>query len=108
MTRLFTAPSLLEALDQADLIEIDDTSIRHFYMDQEVLGNDEEPDMDAVALDISFTDDDLNRYEFFFTLKHLTEAKYNKSERAWFIDYQGESIRLACHKLITIVEGIDE
>ena len=73
--------SFIEEASEADLVEIDDYSIRHFYVASEQL---EDP---AVCrfLDAETVDSDGNSVSFDFTYTESTDAQYNFDAEHWVV-----------------------
>jgi len=79
--------TLYDLIDTADLMDIDDMSIRYFGLD--IDGLDEDEGDDAMCLHVEFTDEDFNGWEWFFTIKELKNAVYNPDTKEWMVDYAG-------------------
>ena len=90
--------TLYDLIDCADLMEINfEHSIRYFGLD--VDGQEEEDGDDYVILHIENTDQNFNKFEWFFTISDLKNAVYDSERKVWTI-WQGRDV--AYIKLFTI------
>lgn len=80
--------TLLDVLHTADSIEIDDYFIRNFGID--IDGIDEDEGDEAVCLEVETVDDNYNKWEWFFTIKELKDAKYVSETNEWEVYQYGE------------------
>jgi hypothetical protein len=84
--------TLYDLIGQANLMDIDDKSIRHFGLD--VDGLEEEEGDDAICLHVEMTDESFDKWEWFFTIKELKNAKYDKEKKLWNVQYGSEDYPL--------------
>ena len=92
--------TLYDLVDSADLIEIDGMSIRYFGID--IDGVDPDEGDDAMCLHIDFTDDDMNKWEWYFTINELKKATFNPRTREWTVFYGGTGDDVCNDSYLTI------
>ena len=93
--------TLYDLVDNANLMEIDDKSIRYFGLD--IDGLEEEEGDDAMCLHVEMTDENFDRWEWFFTIKELKEATFNPRTKSWSLQYGNEGWPLEI-KLFTLTQ----
>ena len=85
--------TLLDLIDEADLIEIDGHSIRYFGLSEDEMMEAEDGDEDACVLSVEMVDESYEKYEWYFSYKELKEAK-RKDNGSWIVDYMSDGYPL--------------
>jgi len=97
--------TLLDLIDSADLMEIDDKSIRYFGLD--VDGVEEEDGDDGVILIVEMRDESFEKWDWYFTIKELKEAVYYPTKKEWLVQYGIDDYPTTI-KLYTLTQIIPE
>ncbi len=93
---------LIDLIDDADLMEVDGNSIRHFGLDIDGVEDDD----DAILV-VEMTDENFDKYEWFFTTAELTTATFNPRTKEWTVLYGDEDypVTIVLYKLTPILPG---
>lgn len=90
--------TLLDLIDEADLIEIDGHSIRYFGLSEDEMMEAEDGDEDACVLSVEMVDEEYQKWEWYFSYKDLKEAK--RSGGDWIVEYdKGVQLLVTVYKL---------
>jgi hypothetical protein len=85
--------SLLDLINEADLMEIDGNSIRYFGLSEDEMLDAEEGDEDAIVLSVEMVDENYDKWEWYISYKELKEAK-RQADDSWLIRYTNEDFPL--------------
>jgi len=85
--------TLLDLIDEADLMEIDGHSIRYFGLSEDEMMDAEDGDEGAIVLSVEMVDESYDKWEWYFSYKELKEAK-RKQDGSWIVDYMSEGYPL--------------
>lgn len=94
--------TLLDLIDEADLIEIDGHSVRYFGLSEDEMMDAEGGDEDACVLSVEMVDENYEKWEWYFSYKNLKEAK-RKQDGSWVVDYdEGYPMLVTVYKLVVL------
>jgi len=98
--------NLLELLESANALEIDDHFIRYFGLDFDTVEDSDDPE-NEIILHVQTTDDDCTKWEWVFTVKELETAEYIPETNEWAVTQPGEQepFMVTCYSVSTL--GID-
>ena len=79
--------TLLDLINEADLIDVDGNSIRYFGLDEDgMLEAVEDGEENAIVLHIEMTDENYDKWEYMFSYKELKEAT-RRQDGSWDVKY---------------------
>lgn len=74
--------NLLDLLQTADVLEIDDFFVRHFNLEN---FNDDFSELNDTCLEVSVINDDFVKLDWLFTFEEILNAKYDENKQKWIV-----------------------